>query len=370
MLFSVKIGKMNFNEKSEGEYLNINKENDFMRKKISLVVSVYNEELSLEAFYHAALNVVENCHWDYEIVFVNDGSEDGSLSLMNVFAKENQKVRIVDFSRNFGHEAAMIAGIDYACGDGIICMDADLQHPPEAIPDILSKFDEGYEVISMIRTCNEGAGFFKRVTSQIFYKILNMLSPVKFENNSSDFFAVSDKVADVLRTHYRERVRYLRGYVQNIGFKKTTLSFAAGRREAGESKYNLKKLLMFSVNAICSFSDVPLKLGIYSGCFVGLLGIILMVYTIINKIFFDVPGGYSTIIVALCFMFAVTLSVIGIIGEYISILFAETKDRPIYIVRDVIKREEKDDSKAGDSPGRKPGGETERSYGYSGKREY
>ena len=332
------------------------KEKCLKENRVSLVVSVYNEELSLEAFYDCTQKVLADCGWDYEIIFVNDGSEDGSLAVMKSFAKKNSRVKIIDFSRNFGHEAAMIAGIDYATGNGIICMDADLQHPPEAIPDILAKFEEGYEVVSMIRVKNEDAGFIKRITSRAFYKVLNMLSPVKFENNSSDFFALSDKVADVLRNHYRERVRYLRGYVQSIGFRKTTLDFEAGPRKAGESKYDLKKLLIFSVNAICSFSDLPLKLGIYSGCAVGLLGIILMIYTIVNKIFFDVPGGYSTIIVALCFMFAVTLFVIGIIGEYISILFAETKDRPIYIVHDVIKEEEEYDCKTGDSKSREQGG--------------
>jgi dolichol-phosphate mannosyltransferase len=256
------------------------------------------------------------------------------------FAKQNEKVKVVDFARNFGHEAAMIAGIDYASGDGIICMDADLQHPPEKILEIIEKFEEGYEVVSMIRTKNADAGIIKKLTSAAFYKILNKMSPVKFENNSSDFFALARPVADVLRTDYRERVRYLRGYVQSVGFRKTTLEFEARSREAGESKYSLKKLLKFSVNALCSFSDLPLQLGVYSGLGVAFCGILLMIYTIINKIVNDVPAGYSTIIVALCFMFAVTLIVIGIIGEYISILFAEVKGRPIYIVREVVNEED------------------------------
>lgn len=312
------------------------------KKTISLVISVYNEELSLENFYKAAVHVLKDCIWDYEIVFVNDGSQDKSMHLLRGFAKQNPKVKVVDFARNFGHEAAMIAGIDYALGDGIICMDADLQHPPESIPQIIEKFEEGYEVISMIRTKNADAGLIKKITSAAFYKILNIVSPVRFENNSSDFFALAKPVADVLRKDYREKVRYLRGYVQSVGFKKTTLEFEARSREAGESKYSLRKLLKFSINALCSFSDLPLKLGIYSGCGVAFCGVILMIYTIINKIVNDVPAGYSTIIVALCFMFAVTLIVIGIIGEYISILFAEVKNRPIYIVKEVVNQEEQE----------------------------
>lgn len=309
-------------------------------KKISVVISVYNEELSLRNFYAAIIPVLEQCQWDYELIFVNDGSTDSSISFLREFAEDNRRVKLVDFSRNFGHEAAMIAGIDHAVGDGIICMDADLQHPPESIPDIIQRLEEGYEVISMIRTKNADAGFIKKITSGAFYKVLNIISPVKFENNSSDFFAMAKCVADVLRNDYREKIRYLRGYVRSVGFKKTTLEFEARKREAGESKYSLRKLLHFSVNALCSFSDLPLKLGVYSGCFVALIGLIIMIFTIVDKILRGTPAGYATIIVVLCFMFAITLIVIGIIGEYISIVFAEVKGRPIYIVRDKINIDE------------------------------
>ena len=312
------------------------------QKKITTVVSVYNEELSLKHFYEVTVQVLENLEWDYEMVFVNDGSSDRSIDILRSFANINSKVKVVNFSRNFGHEAAMIAGIDYATGDGLVCMDADLQHPPQCIPDIIKKFEEGYEVVAMVRTQNADAGLIKRITSGAFYKVLNLMSPIKFENNSSDFFAMTQNVAEVLRRDYREKVRYLRGYVQSVGFKKTTLEFKAAKREAGESKYNIRKLLKFSINTLCSFSDLPLKLGVYSGCVVALCGFILMIYTIIEKLVHNAPAGYSTIIVALCFMFAVTLIVIGIIGEYIAILFAEVKNRPIYIVREVLNGNSKE----------------------------
>ena len=313
-----------------------------MNKKVSVVVSVYNEEGSLQKFYEEAVNVAESLTWDYEIVFVNDGSVDGSLALLEEFSHKNKNVRVVDFSRNFGHEAAMIAGIDYATGDAIVCMDADLQHPPKSVPEIIEKIEEGFDVISMIRTKNDDAGLIKKITSRAFYGILNVMSPSKFEPNSSDFFAISKKVADVLRKDYREKVRYLRGFVQNVGFKKTALEFEAGKRIAGESKYNLSKLMKFSMNAIYSFSDLPLKLGVYTGSFVGMFGLALMIYSIINKFVNDAPSGYTTIVVALCFLFAVLLFVVGIIGQYISILFFEIKDRPIYIVNKVINEEEKE----------------------------
>lgn len=302
-------------------------------KLLSVVVSVYNEELSLPDFYATTRPILDACGWDYELLFVNDGSSDNSIHILHQFASENPKVKLVDFSRNFGHEAAMIAGIDHASGDGIICMDADLQHPPTSIPEIIAKFEEGYDVISMIRTAREDGGLIKKITSSLFYGVLNLFSPVKFEKNSSDFFAISRSVAQVLRQDYREKVRYLRGYVQSAGFRKTTLPFEAKSRIAGESKYSIGKLLRFSITTLCSFSDMPLKLGMYSGLLVAFFGFILMIYTIINKVLYQVPSGYSTIIVAMSFMFAIVLIVIGVIGQYISVLFAEIKNRPIYIVK-------------------------------------
>ena len=239
---------------------------------------------------------------------------------------------MVDFSRNFGHEAAMIAGMDYSSGDGIVCMDADLQHPPECLPGIIAKLDEGYDVINMVRTKNESAGWFKNFAGAAFYRLINILSDVKFEPNASDFFAVSKKAAKVLKTNYREKVRFLRGYVQNIGFRRTTIEYEARNRVAGESKYSIKKLITFSMNTIMCFSNLPLKLGIYAGGFAGVLGIIMMIYTIWSWAEVGTPSGYATTIVLICFMFAILFLIVGIIGNYIAILFAELKDRPIYIV--------------------------------------
>lgn len=308
-------------------------------KKISIVVSVYNEEGMLNHFYKDTKAILEGCDWDYELIFVNDGSQDESLTMLRRFAKENAKVKVVNFSRNFGHEAAMIAGIDHSCGDGVICMDADLQHPPECIPRIISKFEAGFEIVNMVRTKNEDAGIIKRITSGLFYKIINLLSPVKFENNASDFLAFSGNVSAILKENYRERVRFLRGYIQSIGFEKTTILFEARKREAGESKYSIGKLVRFSVGALLSFSDLPLKLGVCCGAIFGGIGFIVIIYTIITKVMYNAPSGYPTIIVLICFMFAIAFFIMGIIGEYIAILFSEVKERPIYIVKDTSNME-------------------------------
>ena len=190
-----------------------------MTKLFSVVVSVYNEELALREFYAETGKILKRLpgNWDYEFLFVNDGSRDQSLSILKEFAASDEKVKIVNFSRNFGHEAAMIAGLD-------------LQHPPECLPEIVEKFEEGYEVISMVRTRNKTAGLVKNVTSAAFYKLINHLSDVKFEANASDFFAVSKNAAEVLRNNYREKVRFLRGYVQSIGFVRGETAFCRGEQ--------------------------------------------------------------------------------------------------------------------------------------------
>lgn len=303
-----------------------------MNKKLSVVVSVYNEEAALEKFYEEAMAVLAKISWDYQIVFVNDGSQDRSLEIIKRLAETDSQVKLVSFSRNFGHEAAMIAGIDYSHGDGIICMDADLQHPVEYIPMIIKKFEEGAQVINMVRTKNESAGWFKNLASSAFYKVINMLSDVKFESNASDFFAISGRVADVLKKDYREKIRFLRGYVQSVGFKKTVIEYEARPRVAGESKYSIRKLFQFSVNTIVCFSNLPLKLGVFAGLFAGILGVLVLIYTLFTRN--GAPSGYATIVILNCFMFAILFLLVGIIGEYIAILFAELKDRPIYIVEE------------------------------------
>ena len=298
---------------------------------LTVVVSVYNEEAALPLCHERLTEVLRESGRDYTLLFVNDGSRDRSAEILDCLAAEDPHVRVLHFSRNFGHEAAMIAGIDYAEG-AVICMDADLQPPPKCIPAILAKLDEGFDVISMVRTANRSAGIIKNITSSAFYGVMNALSGTRFEKNASDFFAVSARAAEVLRSDYRERVRFLRGYVQSLGFRSTALQYEAAERAAGQSKYSLAKLFRFSMNTIMSFSDLPLRLGIYAGIASGLLGLILLIYSIVMKVRIGAPAGYTTIIVVICFMFAVLFLILGIMGQYIGVLFEEVKGRPIYIV--------------------------------------
>lgn len=305
-----------------------------MEYDLSLVISVYNEEQVLDKFYSAFADISRRFEWTYELIFVNDGSTDRSLDILKKFAADNKSVRIVSFSRNFGHEAAMIAGIDYARGEHIICMDADLQHPLESIFPIMEKFREGYDVISMVRVSNVSAGIIKNITSKAFYKIANKLSDqLHLEENASDFFAVSRRAADVLRNNYRERVRFIRGYVQSVGFRRTTLEYTAAERAAGASHYSIRKLMRLSINTIVNFSNAPLKLGIAAGILSLIGAIVMLICTLCAT-------GYAretdTVITVMLFLFAVLFLIVGIIGEYLAIILSEIKNRPIYIVEETI----------------------------------
>ena len=334
--------------KKKGQVMNI-------INKLSVVISVYNEEAVLDKMYQAVVPVVESLPCEYELLFVNDGSKDASPAILDRLAMESEKVKVIHFSRNYGHEAAMIAGIDYSTGDGVICMDADLQHPVECIPQILDAFHQGYEVVSMVRMSNKSAGLFKNITSKLFYKILNGISETHFEENASDFFAVTKRPAEVLRKHFRESSRFLRAYVQSIGFRKISQTgerigrnlqttgprrfVRAGERAGGRSKYSLRNLFRFSVKAMISYSDLPLKIASLCGTSAGIASVLLIIYSIYMKIHVGAPGGYTTIIVVICFMFTVLFFLLGIIGEYLSVILGEIRRRPIYLVRDTVNLE-------------------------------
>lgn len=307
-----------------------------MSKKISIIVSVYNEEEVLFEFYRETIKVLLLIDNPYEIIFVNDGSTDGSRSTLFKLSRDDENVKVIHFSRNFGHEAAMIAGIDYATGDYIVCMDSDLQHPPTLLPEIIRKFDSGFDIINMVRTENKSAGILKNITSAGFYKVINKVSDMKLVSNASDFFGISKRVADILRNNYREKTRFLRGYVQNVGFNSTNIEYEARKRYAGESKYSIRKLFRFSMNTIMTFSNLPLKLGMYAGGMAAFLAITMMIYTVVSFLRVGTPSGYATIICLICFMFSVLFFIVGIIGEYLGLILAEQKDRPLYIVEEKI----------------------------------
>jgi len=313
-------------------------------KKIdcSVVVSVFNEEESVMTFYESLSQTLDSLKIGYEIIFVNDGSTDNSLDILKNIATSDNTVRIIDFSRNFGQEAAMIAGIDHAVGEAVICMDSDLQHPPAMIPEMLQKKTEGFDVINMVRTDREDASSLHKMSTKLFYKFLNSISSVKLEKNTPCFFLITKKVCKILQKDFRERTRFLRGIIQLVGFRKTTIEFVAPKRAAGKSKYSFFKLLKLSFTAISSFSKVPLQLGIVTGLIFSAMSLILIVFSLITWLLGKTVPGYTTLIIFMSAFAGIQLFVTGLIGQYISYVFEEVKGRPMYVVNEVYNFENKD----------------------------
>ena len=305
----------------------------------SVIASVYNEEECIMMFYQSLSETLAALKISYEIIFVNDGSCDNTLSILQNIASLDKHVRIIDFSRNFGHEAAMLAGIDHACGEMVICMDSDLQHPPAMIPEMLQKHKEGFEVVNMVRTLRKDANLLQKINSKLFYKFINSISSVKLAENASDFFLISNKVCKLLRNNFRERTRFLRGIIQLVGFRKSTLEYVAPKRAAGKSKYSFWKLLKLSFTAISSFSKIPLQLGIITGLIFSFISIVLIVFSLVMWILGKTIPGYTTLIIFMSAFAGIQLFVTGLIGQYISYVFDEVKDRPIYIVDELINFE-------------------------------
>lgn len=303
----------------------------------SIIVSVYNEETVLPLFHQEMSAVLDSMSetTDFEILFVNDGSRDNSRQVLQQLMEKDQRVRVIHFSRNFGHEAAMLAGLDHCQGEAAVCMDSDLQHPPTLLPQMFEQYRQGKDVITMMRTERADGGQSKNISSRLFYRLINKISDAQLQPGASDFFLLSQRVINVLRSDYRERTRFLRGIIQTIGFEKASLTYEAPPRAAGESKYSLWKLLKFSFTAIASFSKTPLKIGIYSGLLFVLLSIILIIYSIVMWIVDTPVSGYTTIVIFLSAFAGIQLFVTGAIGYYIGFIFDEAKHRPLYIVQSI-----------------------------------
>lgn len=303
-------------------------------KKLSVVVSVYNEEAVLDTFHGAITPILEELPVEYELLYINDGSTDATESILNKLTAEQPEYKAIHFSRNFGHEAAMIAGIDYADGDYIVCMDVDMQHPPSALVSMVQAFEEGNEIVLMVRESNKDAGLFKNITSSLFYGILNWLGNDKFVKNVSDFFGMSSNVAELFRREYREKRRYLRGYIQHVGFQKKILHYVAAPRCAGKSKYSVKRLVNVFVIAIVNFSKNLVRTGFYFALLALAVAIAFGCYALVYHAKYQVWSAIAVISCVVGFFFSLQFLLMGIMGEYIGAILSETNRRPIYIVKD------------------------------------
>lgn len=305
-------------------------------KKISFVVPVFNEEENIHEFHRRLTQVMAPLPYDYEILFIDDGSKDRTSQLIRELAEKDPHVQGYVFARNFGHQLALTCGLDQSTGDAVISMDGDLQHPPEMVPELLKKWEEGYEIVQTVRKATEDATWFKNITSRLYYKLINSMSEVRVTPGGSDFRLMDRKAVDALN-RFRERARFIRGMVNNLGFRYTTLEFVAPPRFAGHSKFSLRKMLRFALDGITAFSRVPLRLALYVGCIAGLGSILLIGHVIYVKyIIQDAVPGWTTLAAAEFFLGGVELIGIGIVGEYVGRIFDEVKQRPLYVIREHI----------------------------------
>ena len=306
---------------------------------LSVVLPVHDEEETLEEL-HRRLRAAVAPLGAHELVFVDDGSRDASWNRLLELAARDENVRLVRLSRNFGHQIAITAGVDAARGDAVVLMDADLQDPPELIPDLVRRWHEGYDVVYAVRREREGESRFKLATAAAFYKLLNRLAGTKMPEQAGDFRLLSRRAADALR-EMPERARYLRGMTSWVGFRQIGVPYRRERRYAGRTKYPFRKMLRFATDAVTSFSSAPVRAVSALGLVVVLFCLVYLVYTLYKALFTDdTVQGWASVIVLVLLVGGMQLLSLGMIGQYVARIFDEVKGRPLYLVDEVVERGE------------------------------
>ncbi|WP_054023723.1 glycosyltransferase family 2 protein [Bacillus sp. FJAT-28004] len=317
--------------------------------KYSVIVPMYNEEEVIEHTYERLKLVMDNTNEPYELIFVNDGSKDRTVELVSMICDFDPNVRLINFSRNFGHQIAISAGMDYAQGDAIVVIDADLQDPPEVIIDMIAKWKEGFEVVYGKRLKRKGETMFKKMTAKLFYRTLRSLTNVDIPVDTGDFRLIDRKVCDVLRG-LKEKNRFVRGLVSWIGFNQTMVEYEREERFAGETKYPLKKMIAFALDGITSFSYKPLKIATYIGFTLSISSFLYLLVVIFQKLFTGTTiAGWASIVAVNLLFNGIILMLLGIIGEYIGRIYDESKNRPLYIVREAQGFPVKEDNQSVDA---------------------
>jgi polyisoprenyl-phosphate glycosyltransferase len=303
---------------------------------LSIIIPCYNEEAVLRATHERLSNVCKTQlpGLDYELVFVNDGSADQTQQMLTQLQRQDPHVRVLRLSRNFGHQIALTAGLEEAAGDAVVIIDADLQDPPEVIPQMVKLWREGNDVVYGIRREREGESRFKLWTAKAFYRVINRLSDTKMPLDAGDFRLLDRKVVEVIKT-MPERARFLRGMVSWAGFRQVSISYDRAPRHAGDSKYPLARMIHFAMDGIISFSLVPLKLAIWTGFLAIWIAVGGIIVAIIDRLLEkDLTRGWASLFVAVLFMGGVQLVSLGIIGEYLGRIYTEVKRRPLYVVQE------------------------------------
>ncbi len=321
------------------------------RIKYSIVVPLYNEEEVVLESYKRLKAVMDSLSEPYELIFVNDGSRDRTAFIVKEICSRDKNVKLINFARNFGHQIAITAGMDYASGEAIVVIDGDLQDPPEVIPKMIEKWREGYDVVYGKRAERKGETFFKKFTAKMFYRFLRRMTDVDIPLDTGDFRLIDRKVCDALKL-VNERNRFVRGLISWLGFRQTGVEFVREKRFAGVTKYPLKKMLKLAFDGIASFSYKPLKLSSYTGVALSGLSFIYLLVVVVERIFFkeSTQPGWASIIAVNLFFNGIILLMLGIIGEYIGRIYDEAKGRPLYIINDTENFD--DDDKLGRYPTR------------------
>ena len=303
---------------------------------LSVVAPCFNEEGVLHELYRRISQVLDGSGETWELVLVNDGSRDRTPEIMRELHAQDERVKVVDFARNFGHQIAVTAGMDYAQGDAVVLIDADLQDPPELILEMLAKWREGYEVVYAIRAERKGETWFKEFTAKMFYRIIYKITDIDIPMDTGDFRLMDRKVVNALKTMH-EKHRFMRGMSVWVGFRQTGVKYVRAERYAGETKYPLKKMLKFAMDGITSFSYFPLQLATYIGFVAALLAVLGILVTIILRLSGSHAFlGQATTLVSVLFLGGVQLICLGILGEYLGRIYDEVKGRPLYIVREAL----------------------------------
>lgn len=299
----------------------------------SIVVPMYNEAENVRQFYNHLSRVLERLGEPYEIICINDGSRDNTLEILLKLHLENPRVKVLDLSRNFGKEVALTAGIDFANGEAVIPIDADLQDPPELIPELVAKWKEGFDVVYAIRQSRAEESLIRRIGAKLFYRIINRLTKSEVPRDTGDFRLMSKQVVEALKP-IREHHRFMKGLFSWVGFRQIGVPYHREARFAGNSKWDYWSLWNFTLEGITSFSYVPLQLASYSGVIVAFVGFLFGLYLIIDTLIFGNPvKGYPSLMVVVLFLGGVQLITLGIIGEYIGRIYNESKSRPLYYIR-------------------------------------